>query len=335
MIPFLPLVLAFAQVVTPADQAKPLLESPRLRDKAWGAWLAGAAQDAELQPALLGQLRQSQALRFAPYGSEEYALIGTLFDALIRIGGPVPLDAILPFETSWRGEILILLSRGAVDSAAESALLDLRGRQISDPEWIAVNDLLFAASSKAFFQKTLEEIRITHRFLVVDGGGGVLGCGGGATFRCGSGLERIPPGFPPHARYILRTAAEPGDVLLVAQPIPVYYREGDSGCRNLGSAQDRQDLLVRYFAAITGGSAEDARKIFHADDSVRSAEEIETKLAAQSASIQAVIADAQKRGLVEASGMRFAIEITLEDLRGDRTAPLPAIPPHEAAIPQR
>ena len=95
-----------------------LLEPSSLRDKAWGAWMAGASHDPAMREPLLAQLQSAQSMRGSQPDTEEYAYIQALFDALIQMPGPIPTDIILPFEDSWRTEILILLSR---DPAAEGA----------------------------------------------------------------------------------------------------------------------------------------------------------------------------------------------------------------------
>ena len=174
-----------------------LLELSGLRDKAWGAWMAGASHDPAMREPLLAQLQIAQSMRGSQPDTEEYAYIQALFDALIQIPGPIPTDIILPFEDSWRTEILILLSRDPAAEGAENALLDMREHAMPAPQWTAVNDLLFAVSSKRFFQKTLEEIRVTHEFVVIDPHEGVAFCGG--ALGCGGSRRHFPKGFPPIA----------------------------------------------------------------------------------------------------------------------------------------
>jgi hypothetical protein len=320
----------------------------QLRDKAWGAWYAGASHDPAMLDPLLAQLQLAQPLRGAERDTEEYAYIQALFDALIQIPGPIPIDAVLPFEDSWRPEILILLSRNPTADGVEGALLDMREHSMPAPEWTAVNDLLFAISSKPFFQKTLEEIRITHEFVITDPNQGVAFCGG--AFGCGGSRRHFPKGFPPTALYQLWTAfALPGDIVFIEQPVAVHYRRivvptgGEIGWSNCQSdslvGDSRQALLAQFFGAVGGRSAEQAYQLFHPrnmiswQDTAQAASEIESHLAAQSAAVQALIEDAQTRDLVHASGMRLAIETTMNDLRGDKSVPVPAVMPHEIVIP--
>jgi hypothetical protein len=335
---------AFAQVAAPADQARRLLASQSLRDKAWGAWFAGASHDPSMLQPLLARLQLAQPLQGAQRDTEEYAYIQALFDALIQIPGPIPIDVILPFKDLWTTEILILLSRDPAADGVESALLDMREHSMPGPEWAAVNDLLFAISSKPYFQKTLEEIRVTHTFAVADQM--VFSCGG--AIGCGDSVRRFPSGFPPIALYQLwATLTRPGDALLIEQPVSIRYRrivvptDGQAGWNNCQGdyTGTRQTLLARFFAAIGGRSADDAYQFFNPrttinwHDAAQTSAEMEKLLTEQAASIEALIVDAEGRGLVQASGMRLAIEATVNDMRRDKNVPLPAAPPHEIAIP--
>src|SRR5580658_1436058 len=102
---------ALAQSIPPVAQVEGLLGSPSLRDKAWGAWFAGASRNPSLLGAVLQQLRLVQTYADSQPNSEEYSGVQTLLDAAIQLPGKVPADVILPFAHSWLPETLILLSR--------------------------------------------------------------------------------------------------------------------------------------------------------------------------------------------------------------------------------
>jgi hypothetical protein len=142
---------------------------------------------------LLAKLRQAQPLRDSSRDTAEYGYIQALFDALIQIPGPIPSEVILPFEVSWRPEILILLSRNPGFRGTEDILLAMREHATPDAEWAAVNDLLWGLTSTTFFQKTLEEIRITHDFVLTDQD--VAFCGG--SVGCGLSTPAFPRAFRP------------------------------------------------------------------------------------------------------------------------------------------
>ena len=189
---------------------------------------------------------------------------------------------------------------------------------------------------------------MTHEFVVIDPHEGVAFCGG--ALGCGGSRRHFPKGFPPIALYQLWTAfTAPGDIVVVEQPLAVHYRrivvptDGDaawSDCQSDGLSGDtRQALLTRFFSAIGGGSGDNSYQLFHPrttinwHDPAEAASEMENHLAAQAASVQALVEDAQERDLVQASGMRLAVDATVVDLRSDKRVPLPAIAPHEIVIP--
>jgi hypothetical protein len=336
---------AHAQPAPPAEQARRLLQSQSLREKAWGAWYAGASHDPALRDLLVAQLRLAQPLRGSQRESEAYAYIQALFDALIQIPGAISSDAILPFEASWRPEILILLGREPGMAGNESALLAMRGRSLPDPEWIVVNDMLFAGASKLFFQRTLQEVRITHDFVVADQQ--VLTCGGGIG--CSLTVRRFPKGFPPTALYqFWASMTLPGDILFLEQPIAAYYRrivvptDGEvqwSDCKAyLTSGEPRQSYLAHFLAATQGLSMNQSYELFHPRTTIdwhsnaEAAAEMEKFLDQQTASLQTLISEAQRRGLVPASGMRLTINTTVHDVRRDRGVPLPALASREITI---
>jgi hypothetical protein len=148
---------------------------------------------------------------------------------------------------------------------------------------------------------------------------------------CGGSRRHFPKGFPPIARYQLWTAfAAPGDIVFLELPLAVHYRrivvptDGDaawSDCESDSLPGDtRRALLTRFFSAIGGGSGDDPYQLFHARttinwrDAAQAASEMENHLAAQSASVQELVEDAQERDLVQASGMRLTVNAPVVDL---------------------
>jgi hypothetical protein len=332
---------------TPVEQARRLLQSQNLRDKAWGAWYAGASRDPSLLNPLLTQLRAAQSLRNSGRDTGEYAYVQALLDALIQIPGKIPNDAILLFRDTWRAEVLILLGRDPSAAGNDSALLAMREQRLTDPEWVAVNNLLFAGASKGFFEKALREIRITHDFVVADQQ--VLTCGG--SIGCGLTVRRFPKGYPPIALYQLWVSlTHPGDILFLEQPVPTYYRriviptDGEAQWQDckayLTSGEPRQGYLAQFLGATKGLSATQAYDLFHPRTNIdwrtseAAAGEMEKLLDAQTASLLSLIGDAQKRGVMkEASGTHLRINTQVQDVRRDRSVPLPSVPSRELVIP--
>jgi hypothetical protein len=341
----LEVLCAHAQPALPSNQARLLLQSQNLLDQAWGAWYAGVSHDPALRQPLIARLRLAQSLKDSPRDSEGYAYVQALFDSLIQIPGAVPTDVIQPFETAWRPEVLILLNRDAGGAGNESALLAMREESMPDEEWAAVNDLLFSVASKPFFQKTLQEIRITHDFLITDRA--LAFCGG--TTACGSSIRSFPKGFPPIALYQLQTAMTPGDVLLLERPVAVYYRRivvpsgGEVEWNDCKSdtvpTELRQTWRAQLFSAIDWLTEEKAQQLFHPQTIVKwqgasqATAEIEELLAQQAAAIQTLVGNAQRRGLIDASALRLTINPTVSDVRSDRNLAAPRVASRDVVIP--
>ena len=219
----------------------------------------------------------------------------------------------------------------------------MREQSISEPEWAAVNDLLFANYSKPFFQRTLQEIRITHDFVLTDQAVGF--CGGGIG--CGLSTRRFPHGFPPIAVYQLQTTmTSPGDTLFQEQPVAIHYRRivvptnGEVELSNCGVPTEvRQTHLAQFLSAIDGLSIRQSEELIHPRsmiiwrDNAHAASEMKSLLDEQAASIQALVGHAQQRGLVDASGLRLNIETTVVDVRRDRSGLAPSNSPREIIIP--
>jgi hypothetical protein len=342
----LSLVCAYGPVATPSAEARRLLRSPALRDRAWGAWYAGTSHDPSLQNLIVAKLRAAQPMRHAGRNTEQYAYIQALFDALIQIPGPIPNDFLFAYDGSWRTEILILLSRQPGAPGNETELLALRERSIPDPDWIAVNDLLYAAGSRAFFQKALEEIRITHTFVLTDQP--VAFCGG--SVGCGESMRRWPKGFPPIALYqFWASMTKPGDSVLLLEPIPTYYRriviptDGEakwSECTfHPASEPPRQQFLADFLSKVKELSPAQSFELFHPRTTIawkspeQASGDMEASLAAQAGSIRELIENARKRGLLKVSEVRLPIQTRIEDVRKDRSASLPTVSSRDVAIP--
>jgi hypothetical protein len=353
-------VCSLAQARRPADQARALLKSPRFRDRAWGAWYAGASHDPALGALLVERLREAQSLHNSPRDGEGYAYVQSLFDALIQLGVPVPTAVMLPFEDAWRPEILILMNgakpgndpfvfKRNLDKDGESALLAMRDRQMPEDDWVALNDLLFAIDPKTASQMLVQEIRITHQFCVTDqhtlraddGSGGVV-----------QSTRHFPKGFPPIALYQIRTSSvHPGDALFNYTPIATYYArivaptDGEAKWLDFefhaASTPVRQRTLERFLAIFENHRKQPtAGEVFHPWTAVdwqgteNTGAKITELLDDQAASIRSVVQEIERRGFIKASGMRIPIKIIVSDCRRYSREPLPQIAPvREVVIP--
>jgi len=344
---------AYAQPPRPADQARALLQSESIRERAWGAWYAGISHDTTLDAVLTDHLRAAQPFARSPRDGEEYAYVQALFDALIQLGAAVPTSVMLPFEDSWRSEILILMNgpRGNdafsygrnIDADGAAALLEMRGHQIREDEWAAINDLLFAIDRKVAIQKVLEELRVTSEFCVTDQPTIRADDGsGGAT----TSKRRFPKGLPPIALYQIRLLpASPGNVLFSQNPIPVYYArvvvptDGEAGWFYFefhgASTSTRQRTLERLLSEYDNSHG---AEIFHpwaAEDwrgTEKTADEIDRLLDDQAAAIRRVLQNIERSHLIKLSGMHVPIAVVVRDCRKDGQSALPQIAPVREVI---
>lgn len=329
-------------------RARTLLDSPNTAEKAWGAYFAARLHEGSFREPLIAQLRLQIPFSGAAPDYETPAYIRVLLDALIELGGPVPADAVLPFESQWRAETLILLAR---DPANGDELLKMRKQELTDVEWLAVNNLLLRFRSPTLFAITLQELKITHRFEIVDpqsgiGSGGSKAYGGGALVPIG----RVPVGFPPVGVYALKDGgvqsvqsgsgedALSGDVLLAPGPHNIYYKRtvvqaGAEGRMDPPGpkAADRQQFLLEYIERLCQLTAENGVALFRpvtmiawqdADDCARS---MEAALDRQATGIARLLADQKRMGHVDLDGIQMEIAPTVQDFRQKTSGALPMV----------
>jgi hypothetical protein len=157
--------LALGQLPEERLRATQLLASSNLAQKAWGVYLAGVLHQDELDELLIARLAEASIYSDSKFGSEEYAYVLTLFDALIQSGRSIPADLLPPFAKGWRDEVLIALSQS---QGSEDFLLDMRAETLNQAQWLTVNNRLLSLKSSRFFVATLTELRIRHRFILQD-----------------------------------------------------------------------------------------------------------------------------------------------------------------------
>ena len=318
-----------------AGRARELLNSTDLAEQSWGAYYAGRLRDPGLRDILVQRLRAAQPLANARVFSAEFSYVAGLFDALIEIGGAVPLDAFLPFEGQWPAPVLVLLSR---QQGTEDTLLAMRNETMHDLYWLAVNNLLFGMRSARFFTKTLEEIRITHTFDVRQGASREPGSGSGGSIASGA-APKWPEGFPPAGLYYIEDRPSEG-ALLVAGPHNVYFRRGVPPVGVLGTWRDpgQEQFRLEYLGAWNHGGLVDAQHVFTRrtvvqwEDAAALTREVETRLDAQVAAIRAFVAAAKQNGGPGLAGMRLQITPSLQDERRNSLVPLPAVSPKEFTL---
>jgi hypothetical protein len=322
---------SFARLEDAGAEAARLLGSRGNRERAWGAYLAGAYGLKEHAPLLVGLLEDPGV---AAGGWEESAVMRAALDALIRLDAEVPAEKLLPLYESAPDEAVILLARAPAQNAR--ALLPLFADETPAARWLAIGGLLAEARAEGFAARLLAGLKIEATVYVYDhegergyNGGGGGGCGGSRHF------ELTPEGFPPAGRYALTTSRARGAVVVTQGRHAVYYvrtgaergYESDSGCD-----VERDACRVEYLTDLLGTTDEDLRLEARPSHEVvcRGARQCRRALAAlrdeTARDYAGVVARLLGAGLLdpaEASGLKPDITFRLFDEREDKAPPLP------------
>jgi hypothetical protein len=320
--------------------AQQLLHSPRLADKAWGAYLAGRLRPDDLQGMLVEQFQSAASMSGAASGSEEYGFVAVLFDAAIEADVSLPAAVLEPFEERWQDPVLILLVH-AKDS--EEFLLRLGENKVRDLVWLAANNRLAEMRSQRWYVRTLSEISITHRFTLVDpnSGSGHGGVGGGF---CGDGIYSVPKGFPPITLYTLQNQPMRRSVLLVPGPKDVFYQrtmvptDKHAGFGSCGSILNRPDIQAGYLAQLAGMPIKKGESLLHSETEISNSgvenfkREVEQALEEQEKGIRGMILAIKKRELDAGPGVRLQIISEVNDQRHNPTYSVPAVAPREFVL---
>ncbi len=308
-------------------RAEELLRSTSIVSRAWGVFHAGRLGTPALRQRLVQQLAALIPYRDADPQSAEGALIHAVFDALIVSGTQVPEMYLMPFASKWRDEVLILLAHQGAD---EETLFEIRKADLTEPQWLLVNNLLLQKKPPRFFSQLLDEVEITHTILIVDGdSSGVGGGSGGGSWACG--VRQMPRGFPPVGLYQLIAYAERGAIVIAKGPRDVYYRrtvaptDGQVGW-SVGrvSWNARQERLA-YLAVLTKSETSRMRHLLSRVSSVHwrgntdFERELDLLLERQASDIRSWLGDAVRLGVADVRPDRLGITANIEDRRRNAT----------------
>ncbi|MCA1618918.1 MAG: hypothetical protein LC795_06320 [Acidobacteria bacterium] len=312
-------------------EAARLLRARGSRERAWGAYLAGAYGLKEHAPLVVALLEDADG---AAGGWEESSVKRAALDALIRLDADVPPEKLLPLYQLAPDETVILLAHAPERNAG--ALLTLFADEMPSARWVAVGNLLAEALAKGFAARLLAGLEMRASVYVYDregergfNGGGGHGCGGSSHFAL------VPDGFPPFGRYALTTTPLRGAVVVARGRHTVYYvRAGpgrglaaDSGCE-----VERDAFRVEYLAELLRTTAErfelEARS-FHEvvcrDERQcrRALADLRDEAARAYAAVLGSLVGAELLGADEASGLKPDLTLVLYDYRERKTFPLP------------
>lgn len=320
---------SFLRLGDVSEESARLLKSKGNRERAWGAYLAGA-NGLKGQSAALVELLADPNLGG---GWEESLVRQAALDALIRLDAEVPSEKLLPLYQSSPDEVVILLARSPEQN--RQALLPLFVADAPSARWLAVGNLLAEMHAPGFAARLVQELKIEASLYVYEregghnygGGDGIGGCG------CGDGVSREED-FPPVSYYQLTDAPSRGATVIAPGRHVVYYTRGPSancGCSSTyGSERDR--LRVEYLASLLNTTEEDLKLDARPFREIvcRDARECRRAVAAVRDEIEQSHAALLRRLLEEnlldaseASGLKPDITLDINDSREENSFPLP------------
>ena len=323
------------------NQAKQLLQSPSLLDRAWGAYLLSRLDPDKAGLPLIGELRAMQASHKAalalPYVTAEYSYVQVLLDTLIQIKAKPEGELLRKLWPRFHAETLILLIGNAGSNG--DILLSLLQEDLTDNQWLAVCNALLGTKSLDLPVLLLKDMRISHTFVVSDDGGGFGDGSGGGSWGCGE--RYLSNGFPPTGFYKIENYSQNGSVVLAHGPRTIYYFRGEiPTSQQIGWGEsftrfDRQQYRLEYLADLGGVTPTQAQHAFEGRTDVQW-----TSLTAFQRVAASIMQD--QRGEIfnvlegiskrldpqlspEFFSLHLQIQIQVEDRRKDQTTALPVL----------
>jgi len=255
-----PAAIVQSQENQSAELAAAWLGSSDARVRAWGAYLAQRDHRRELLPKLIGLAEAYSVKPGLPADSagrdDHDAMLGVL-DAILQLGGRIPLEKTATLYPEFPTQSLIFLSHG--DPEADHFLLDIfREESQRTGAWLAAGNMLMNRKPPGFAAAILGTLTVEAHIRVIDqGNGDVLGGGSGGS--CSSGLAGPRTGWPIVGNYYTmgRDRYFPGNAgggLLANGADPSFYvrvvgaadPEGSRDERRCDSMPNR-DLLREHF----------------------------------------------------------------------------------------
>jgi hypothetical protein len=309
------------------------VSAAELRARAWKAYQAYKSGNVSFKNALINDLMEAEPFHDATSGSDEYAYVQSVLDALIQLDVVVPPEVVLPFRKERRAEVLLLLARAP---GSENALLSMIDEPLNTAEWLAVGNVLSEQRSQRFFRKTLSELVLTHDFQVSNSNHGWVGRCGGAI---GSGTtqRRFPKGFPPIALYQLdfpqMSQSVPNDeILAFSGPHDVYFRRkviqpgAQEEWTELNFFRYLDGYRSQYLARLAGRPDDEVfNALFPASvirwtDAQAFKNDVALALNNQSGKIRELVFEMERQGLNGVRGLRLSISPAITDKAvGSRT----------------
>jgi hypothetical protein len=322
-------LLALATTVAAGDRKK--------QQQAWDAYRAGKSLDRGAVPRLTEMIRHVPKRK----DQERCLVVRAAFDALIRLGAPVPTKILGPhLRGPFRTQALILVARHAADHT--DTLLetfDVMTAKTMGPFGIAVGNLLCSAKVPGFAPRLVRRVEMKLKIVVADERTSI-GLGGGRSGGFGDGLLLVPEGYPPTVFYKLSTLKKLESVLVADGPHPVYYERRERKGRHLGVGgggfdRNTQDLVREWLGVLVGRKASDLgipekRNLSIAYESpehfTAEAKAARDRLLANHGKLVKALVAKNLVSEAEAKALKPRLNITVDDRRKKKDPPLPKFP---------
>jgi hypothetical protein len=323
-----------AQMVHP----RLLLQSEDLKDRTWGAYLAGEYRVVEVLPALTAFLPLPP-----PYAGNEYeCFCHALLDSLIRLKADLSVEMLTNIFERYPDEGVILFALASRQK--RPALLDILPQPMPVVRWQAIGSLLAEARVPGFaalLMKQMQEINVSVTVSET-----VISSGEAGSGLSGSSHRLVPEGYPPTAFYHLTDESAAGAVLLTPRPHPIYYERRmvepgqasdiESGGWTISShyGDYRDPLRMEYLAMLLGQPVEDVRfdsKPLRAlqwtgpETLEREIATICTKVLGDFDSLTARLSEKGLLSVSEAESIHARVHLKILDCRQDQSIALPEL----------
>jgi hypothetical protein len=312
------------------NKVEQLIQSDSKMDRAWAAYFIGEYGLKEFEPALIELLNPDT---LAPEGETSF-LYRAVLDSVIKLRISVPSDKLTPLYERFPDETLIILARSPSDNG--ETLLSIAEKPGREVCWVAACNLLAESKTPGFAAFLLRNLKITVEIAVSEKGNRMTGSGGSwSSIGCGSSFQ-VTNDFPP--TFLYRLIPEPKRDAVVVAPgkHPVFYERFPLGIGVSFSDQgvQRDRYCIEYLASLLNLSASQLELRERYSQSIAWAGIQQYKVDVISfrelvkGNFERLKKQCVERNLLsetEAEALKPNLIITVNDLRENKTTPLPDI----------
>ncbi|MBO0724644.1 MAG: HEAT repeat domain-containing protein [Blastocatellia bacterium] len=317
------------------NKVERLIQSDSNKDRAWAAYLIGEYKLKEFAPALIELLNPNS---LDPEWETGFVYRAVL-DSLIKLGVSAPSDNLTPLYKRFPDETLIIMARSPSEHGED--LLSIAEQPRREVCWVAACNLLAESKAPGFAAFLLKSLKIKVEIGVYDGGNR-MGVGGGSSLCVGDGVFQVPDGFPPTALYQLTDEPRRDAVVVAPGAHPVFYERqviepGIANQRGIGvynSSVERDRYCIEYLATLLNLSVSqlEIREMYSKSIVWAGIERYKVEAISFRELIKGNF-ERLKRQCVEknllsesdAEALKPNLIITVRDMRGNKTPPLPEI----------